>query len=279
MCRFFDRLRSRQDLLRTSPGIGQSGSRMSRGEKDKNDSRASREIEHGLKLAKNDTEFVWGWGSPAGKLRAARRAGLIVECAGLNSRSHVLEIGCGTGLFTAMFAKTGARLVAVDISGELLQKAQQRDLPPLQVRFIEKRFEDCALEGPFDAVIGSSVLHHLDLFPSCLKIFSLLKPGGIMAFAEPNLLNPQVFLERKCRKWFPYISSDETAFLRWRLKRILLGTGFENVKIIPFDWLHPATPEKLVPLIQKFGHSIEKIPVFREFAGSLLIGALRPPHG
>jgi 2-polyprenyl-3-methyl-5-hydroxy-6-metoxy-1,4-benzoquinol methylase len=252
---------------------------MSCDDQNKRDSRSSREIEHGIKLAKNDTEFVWGWGSPAGKLRAARRAGLIANSAGLNNQSQALEIGCGTGLFTEMFAKTGARLVAVDISGELLQKAQQRDLPPLQVRFIEKRFEDCALEGPFDAVIGSSVLHHLDLLPSCLKIFSLLKPGGIMAFAEPNLLNPQVFLERTFRKWFPYISRDETAFLRWRLKRVLLESGFENVKIIPFDWLHPATPEKLAALIQRFGFVVEKIPVFREFAGSLLIAALRPPPG
>ncbi len=251
---------------------------MSRDGQDRRSSRASHEIEHGIKLAKDDTEFVWGWGSTAGRLRAARRGGLIAIRAGLDCHSQALEIGCGTGLFTEMFARTGARLVAVDISGELLQKARQRGLPLRQVQFLEKRFEDCALEGPFDAVIGSSVLHHLDLLPSCLKIFSLLKPGGTMAFAEPNLLNPQVFLERKFRKWFPYISRDETAFLRWSLKRILLETGFENVKIIPFDWLHPATPEKLVPFIQRLGLAVEKIPVFREFSGSLLIGARRPPR-
>jgi cyclopropane fatty-acyl-phospholipid synthase-like methyltransferase len=109
---------------------------MSHGKKDGNGSRVSREIEHGIKLAKNDTESVWGWGSPAGKLRAEHRAALIADRAGLNPGSQVLEIGCGTGLFTEMFVKTGARIVAVDISGELLQKAQQRHLPPLQVRFI-----------------------------------------------------------------------------------------------------------------------------------------------
>lgn len=241
-----------------------------------NDSRAGREIAHGIKLAKGDTESAWGWGSPAGKLRVARRAGLIASCAGLDARSRVLEIGCGTGLFTAMFAQSGARIVAVDLSGELLQKARQRGLPPQQVRFIEKRFEECAVEGPFDAVIGSSVLHHLDLLPSCLKIISLLKPGGTMAFAEPNMLNPQVFAERKFRKWFPYISADETAFVRRSLKRVLLEAGFEKVRIVPFDWLHPATPEMLMPLIQRVGRAFEKTPVVREFAGSLLVGASRP---
>jgi 2-polyprenyl-3-methyl-5-hydroxy-6-metoxy-1,4-benzoquinol methylase len=249
---------------------------MSHGKKDGNGSRVSREIEHGIKLAKNDTESVWGWGSPAGKLRAEHRAALIADRAGLNPGSQVLEIGCGTGLFTEMFVKTGARIVAVDISGELLQKAQQRHLPPLQVRFIQKRFEECAIAGPFDAVIGSSVLHHLDLFPSVSKIFSLLKPGGTMAFAEPNMLNPQIFAERKFRKWFPYISADETAFIRWKLKGVLRQAGFEKIRIIPFDWLHPATPEKLVPLVQRLGRVSEKIPLLREFAGSLLICACRP---
>jgi len=252
---------------------------MSRDDQNKQDSRARREIEHGIKLAKGDTESAWGWGSPAGKLRAARRARLIADCAGLSFRSHVLEVGCGTGLFTEMFAKSGARIVAVDISGELLQKARQRDLPPLQVRFIEKRFEECAVEGPFDAVIGSSVLHHLNILPSCLKIISLLKPGGTMAFAEPNMLNPQVFAERKFRKCFPYISPDETAFVRWNLKKVLLETGFEKMHIIPFDWLHPSTPRILIPLAQGFGCAIERVPFVREFAGSLLICASRPLHG
>ena len=30
-------------------------------------------IAHGKLLASVDTEFVWGWGTPAGKIRAKRR--------------------------------------------------------------------------------------------------------------------------------------------------------------------------------------------------------------
>src|ERR1019366_1615655 len=105
-------------------------------------------------LAERDTETVWGWGTPAGKLRAKRRADLIIRGARLCSGKRVLEIGCGTGLFTEMFAATGATIVAVDISSELLEKARLRGLPAHQVTFLAKRFEDCAVDGPFDAVIG-----------------------------------------------------------------------------------------------------------------------------
>jgi 2-polyprenyl-3-methyl-5-hydroxy-6-metoxy-1,4-benzoquinol methylase len=169
--------------------------------------------------------------------------------------------------------------MAVDISPNLLEKAMARNLPTHQVRFINKRFEDCNVDGPFDAVIGSSVLHHLDLELSLVKIFELLKPGGIMSFAEPNMLNPQVFMERKFRQWFPNVSPDETAFVRWKLQVILLKTGFEKIRITPFDWLHPSTPAKLINIIKQLSHGLEKIPFFREFAGSLHIYACRSFEG
>jgi 2-polyprenyl-3-methyl-5-hydroxy-6-metoxy-1,4-benzoquinol methylase len=124
----------------------------------------------------------------------------------------------------------------------LLEQAQKRQLPAERIQFMEKRFDDCDLEGPFDAIIGSSVLHHLELEAVLTKIHSLLKPGGIMSFAEPNLLNPQVFMMFNFRQWFPCISPDEHAFTRWHIQRLLQQIGFASIRIKPFDWLHPATP-------------------------------------
>ncbi len=186
---------------------------------------------------------------------------------------RVLEIGCGTGMFTEMFSKNGCSIVAVDISDDLLQIAAERNLPTDRVQFVNKRFEECAVDGPFDAIIGSSVLHHLEIKPSLLKIYALLKPGGILSFAEPNMLNPQIFIERTFRQFFPRISEDETAFVRFRLKKQLLAAGFTDCEITPFDWLHPAVPEKLIPTVSKAGRILENSPILREFSGSTLITA------
>ena len=131
-----------------------------------------------------------GLGSPAGRIRARRRADLIGKGAGLVPTSKVLEIGCGTGLFTEMFAQTGCYLFAVDISSHLLEKARSRALPQDRVHFLNKRFEECGNMGPFDAVIGSSILHHLDLEQALPRIFELLKPSGVLSFAEPDLSQP-----------------------------------------------------------------------------------------
>jgi len=245
--------------------------------------RGKREIEHGQLLARGDPERTWGWKTAAGQVRARRRAEVISRSAGLGPGVLALEVGCGTGMFTEWFARTGARLVAVDISAELLQQAHTRNLPPSQVRFLEKRFEDCDVDGPFDAVIGSAVLHHLEIEEALDRIYRLLKPGGVMSFAEPNLLNPQVFIERKftfLRPWLSYVSPDETAFVRWKLHALLEKAGFVDIAITPFDWLHPATPAFLIGPISGAGRVLEKTPLLREFAGSVHIRCRRspPPH-
>ncbi|NJO14809.1 MAG: hypothetical protein HC877_03400 [Thioploca sp.] len=79
-----------------------------------NTQRSQHEIEHGKKLAQDDTELLWGWGTPAGRLRAKRHAQLIATGACLGTGVQALEIECGMG----MFAETGAHLVAVDLSPE-----------------------------------------------------------------------------------------------------------------------------------------------------------------
>ncbi len=240
--------------------------------------RADHEVAHGRYLASLDPETAWGWGTPAGRRRAERRARIISGAAGLAPGVRALEIGCGTGLFTSYFAATGAEVLAVDISSELLALARQRPMPSARVRFQLARFEDLEAAEPFDAVIGSSVLHHLDLDTALPQLVRLLRPGGWCSFAEPNMLNPQVFLERHVpylRKRL-HVSPDETAFVRWRFAGMLAIHGLEDVRITPFDWLHPFTPPPLIGGVLAVSRVFERLPGIREFAGSLAISGRKP---
>src|ERR1019366_8628360 len=51
--------------------------------------RAKREISDGQWLAEQETEVVWGWGTPARRLRAQRRANLILAGAAIDASSRV----------------------------------------------------------------------------------------------------------------------------------------------------------------------------------------------
>ena len=239
-------------------------------------SRAQAEVEHGKRLSVADPEAIWGWGTAAGQLRARRRANLVLAGAQIGPGDRVLELGCGTGMFTEMFATSGADIVAVDVSDELLARARARGIP--NVRFLCRRFEDCEFDKPFDAIIGSSVLHHLDVDDALTMILRFLKPGGLFSFAEPNYLNPQVFAERRLRfirPLFWHVSPDETAFVRWRFQVQLTTSGFDEVVITPYDWVHPATPARLIPFVRAVGGALERTPIIREFSGSLYINARR----
>lgn len=241
--------------------------------------RSRHEIEHGRFLARGDPEAIWGWATPAGRLRLARRAGLIADGAGLRPGRRVLEIGCGTGTLTQHLVEHRASILAIDISDDLLDGARKRALPEDLVRFECRQLESFEPDERFDAVVGSSVLHHLALEPAFRRIFEILKPGGVISFAEPNMLNPQVLAERKLRfvrPLFSHVSPDETAFVRFTLRRRLERFGFREVTITPFDWLHPATPPRWIPRVRRLGRRLEAMPLLRELAGSLYIRAVRP---
>ena len=243
-----------------------------------NNNRLDREQKHAEVLL-SDPEGIWGWASPAGAIRAQRRAKLIIEAANISPDSKTLEIGCGTGLFTEFVSKTGAEITACELAEQLISLAAKRSYSS-DVQFLN---QDISSIGPeydnrYDVVWGSSVLHHLDLDIFLPKLFNLIRPGGCLVFAEPNMLNPQIWLERNvnCIRRKTGTSPDETAFYRRSLKKCLLRKGFINVSIKPHEFLHPATPELLIPLMQLLSFFAEKLWGVREIAGSLLIKAQKP---
>jgi ubiquinone/menaquinone biosynthesis C-methylase UbiE len=238
------------------------------------DSRIQHEIEHGKKLRSIGAEAIWNWASPAGRVRADKRARYICASAKINPEDKVLEIGCGTGLFTRLvFQQSKAKMIATDLSAELLEEAKEK------FSFAEFIVDDAMnmqfADSSFDVVFGSSVLHHLNLKKSTEEIYRVLKPGGRMVFAEPNMLNPQIFIQKNIpfiKKWLGD-SPDETAIVRWKYKKLLEETGFKEVHIFPYDFLHPVTPRFLIPVVDGLGRILEKIPLLREIAGSVLISA------
>jgi len=239
------------------------------------DERVANEIQHGRFLAQHGAGEIWNWESPAGKLRWTRRVKMLSNHLG--SGMSVLELGCGAGFFTRELARSGADIVAIDVSPELLEIARSNCSAP-NVRYeIQNAYELSYPDAGFDSVVGSSVLHHLETEEALREIYRVLKPSGTICFTEPNMLNPQIAIQKNV----PWVkrklgdSPDETAFFRWPLRRLLEITGYREVRIDPFDFLHPQTPVPLVNRLDAVGRFLESVPVISEFAGSLYIRAVK----
>jgi ubiquinone/menaquinone biosynthesis C-methylase UbiE len=237
------------------------------------DKKKKKEILHGQNI-QHRAEFVWGWATDAGKLRASRRAELLFKFGNLSASEIVLEIGCGTGVFTQRLLKKGIqRFIAVDISLDLLKKARDSIGNP-NVKFIVADVENLPFkDNTFDSAVGVSILHHLDFEIAIKEISRILKQNGRIAFSEPNMFNPQVFLMKNV----PFIKKalgeveGERAFLKSSIKRQLELANFKNVIVRPFDFLHPCVHRNLINFISSIGANIEKLPIIKEIAGSLII--------
>ena len=237
------------------------------------DDRLMHELEHGRYLASKGAGEVWNWESSAGKVRWKRRVDMLSSV--IKEGDEVLELGCGTGYFTKELLKLNARITAIDISPELIEEAR-RTIQAENVYFkIQNAYQTEFLDNNFDAVVGSSVLHHLDLGKAVREIHRILKPGGLIAFTEPNMMNPQIALQKN----IPWLkrkfgdSPDETAFFRWKLKKMLQRSGFERIDVVPFDFLHPVVPESLIKAVSALGRIAEHTAMLKEIAGSLYIKA------
>ncbi len=238
--------------------------------------RLERELLHDKRIAER-AEEIWNWDSPAGRRRAHRRAGMFVEHARLGPGRRALELGCGTGLFLSGVASSGATLVGVDLSPDLLRRAAARlsGLPNVRLARVDAHRLPFPDES-FDAVYGSSILHHLDQAAALREAKRVLRPGGAIVFTEPNLWNPQVaYMYRVGSREHFGLSPDEMAFTRNQIAGLLADLGYSSIDVRPFDFLHPALPRPLLGIAARLGALLEAIPGVRSIAGSLLVRAVR----
>jgi SAM-dependent methyltransferase len=189
----------------------------------------------------------------------------------------VLELGCGTGYFTRELARSGTDVVAVDVSPELLEIAMASCPAPNVSYEVENAYTLSYPDAMFDSVAGSSGLHHLETEAAFREIYRVLKRGGAICFTGPNMLNSQIAIQKNVPRVRRKLgdSPDETAFFRWPLRRLLEATGYHELRIDPFDFLHARTPGALVDRLNSLGRVLENVPVLSEFAGSLYIRAVK----
>lgn len=186
----------------------------------------------------NDTRF-WD--------RAARKyaAGPIADMVGYErtverTRHHlkdddtVLEFGCGTGTTALRLAPSVRRIVASDISGEMIAIARENAEAAAIGNVAFEVATPAAMSEPdatFDVALGFNVLHLIAAREETLAgLHRLLKPGGIFISKTPCLkeMNPLLRLAVPLMQRIgkaPYVSFLSTE----DLEREIAAAGFEMI--------------------------------------------------
>jgi ArsR family transcriptional regulator len=130
-----------------------------------------------------------------------------------------LDLGCGTGQLARMLAARLARLICVDQSPNMLERARQAvDLPGVEFRI--GALEHLPLrDGEVDTVVASMILHHMpEPVLGLREIRRVLKPGGQLLLAELDRHREEVMRTAFADFWL--------GFSQARLERSLRDAGF-----------------------------------------------------
>jgi 2-polyprenyl-3-methyl-5-hydroxy-6-metoxy-1,4-benzoquinol methylase len=100
---------------------------------------------------------------------------------------RVLEVGCGIGTDSINFARAGAELTAVDLSGESLHVAKQRATVmgvEDRIEFVQANAEELTSAvsgGEYDLIYSFGVIHHTPRPEAALaEMRKLAAPGGTL---------------------------------------------------------------------------------------------------
>jgi SAM-dependent methyltransferase len=120
-------------------------------------------------------------------------AARLVRFAGLSSGARVLDVGCGTGVVAITAARLGARVEAIDLTPQLLERARENArIAKVDIEFREADAEDLPFrDGEFDVVV-SQFAHMFAPRPdvAIAQMLRVLRPVGTIAFSTwpPELL-------------------------------------------------------------------------------------------
>ncbi|GBD32122.1 Aklanonic acid methyltransferase DnrC [bacterium HR33] len=202
--------------------------------------------------------------------------------AGLAPGMRVLDVGCGAGdvsFLAAKFVGPEGTVIGVDKAPEAIAFAQQRAQSAglSNVQFIAADLADFQLDGePVDALVGRLVLMYFpDPAAVLRRLLAFVKPGGIVAFQELDLLPsppPEIMSHPQCETYVAAGTRINQAFARagidgriaFKLGSIFQQAGLPAPEMLAmqrvergadsliYEWIAQTT-RTVLPLMQQTG--------------------------
>jgi ubiquinone/menaquinone biosynthesis C-methylase UbiE len=101
----------------------------------------------------------------------------------------LLDVGCGTGSYTAALAERGWDVTGVDVSGDMLRRAEARGVKTVRADAASLPFEDASFDAAVSVFTSTDVD---DLGAVVREIVRVLRPGAalVSVAAHPCFVGP-----------------------------------------------------------------------------------------
>jgi SAM-dependent methyltransferase len=165
-------------------------------------------------------------------------AARLVKFAGVRAGQRVLDVACGTGVVSVTAARMGAKVSALDLTPELLERARENSqIAGVEVDWREGDAEKLPFaDAAFDVVL-SQFGHMFAPRPSVVvaEMLRVLKPGGTIAFSTwpPEQMVGRMF--RLTASYMPPLPPGVSPPPQWGEEKIIRERLGAAVRDIAFE--------------------------------------------
>jgi SAM-dependent methyltransferase len=186
-----------------------------------------------------------------------RLADDVVWLSGIPPRGRILEIGCGSGKASALFADRGYRMLCLEPGLNLAGIAERKLTAYPDARVERRTFEEWQLEdSALDLVIAAQSFHYIEPASGLSKVARALRAGGAFAAFANHPARGNSEVHRRVQE----------AYVRHApaLARLDMGAGledridetglFETVVMTRYRWQAVYTAAEYVGLMETQSH-------------------------
>ena len=182
--------------------------------------------------------------------------------SGIQADGHILEIGCGPGNATLLFARRGYRILGIELGGRLAALATKNCRPYPGVEILNSAFEDWEMkEAAFDLAIAADSFHWIPPEVGYPKVARALKDSGSAAFFWNVPVDPATewskAIEEVYQTTAPGLENPDKSITAEWIKEIIWrnfsNSGcFGDVTIRQYFWSIKLTSEQYLKLLRTF---------------------------
>lgn len=221
-------------------------------------------------------ETYWLKRDPIVEERLIWRAQTFRHLTHLLPGQSILELGCGSGLFTKQLYKVSKGDNPITAATFLDHLPQRKESLP--VEFVSlSAFPGQLSDRRFDHIIVMDLHDRTSSSTFIQSIYTLLNPGGQVIFYESNPRNPFLKLRKVFNKFTGNI--DYRKLLnRKELSRTLTDSGFTNITAVYNDFVYAPFTPKGVWVLRNLSVLLENLSLVKSLSGAILLHAQKPPQ-